>query len=288
MTSLVDVAHELYALSPTEFTATRNERAAALNDPALAAAVTALRKPSASAWLANALVQHRPAELAQLLALGQELRKAQSDRDSTELTRLTGQRRVLIAGLAKTASALACDLGHPVRTPVTDDLAQTLQAATTDAAAAEALSTGRLLRALAVVGFDPVDLTDAVAVPEGRMATVTALPRRRPTDPAERRAFEAAEREEVAARAAVRDADSRVDSAERALDLVDQRIRAASRRREELELELVRAEARLRELRGDLAAADREARALDRDRDSAARAAESAGTAAELARERLT
>ena len=61
--SIDDVAQELYALVPEEFTAARNARAKeakAAGDAELAAQVQALRKPTAGAWLLNQLVRRTP------------------------------------------------------------------------------------------------------------------------------------------------------------------------------------------------------------------------------------
>lgn len=55
-----DVADELYAVLPAEFTATRDDRARAARragDRELARRISTLRKPTLGAWAANLLVR---------------------------------------------------------------------------------------------------------------------------------------------------------------------------------------------------------------------------------------
>ncbi len=282
MPTLAAVADDLYALTPEEFTPARNAlaRDTKPDDAGLAKDILLLRKPTPAAWLVNALVRHRRDDVEDALALGTSLREAQAELDRDELQRLTVQRRQLVSALARDGAALAGELGHPVSAGVVEEVAQTLQAAMSDAAASEALRSGRLLRPLTASGFDPVDLDGAVAAPGG---LAPAPPPRKPAtirDRGEREATEQAERKAAAARQAVKDADRVVDAAEKALDDVDARIRQVDRRRDDLELDLARAEAKVRDLRADLAAVDREGRALGRDRDKAVRTAEAANETA--------
>lgn len=282
MATLAQIADELYGLTPEEFTPTRNalSRDTKATDPELARDIVLLRKPTPAAWLVNALVRHRPEAIDAALALGDSLRAAQEGLDRDELQRLTKERRQVVSALGRDGAALATTLGHPVSAGVVEELSQTVQAAMADAAASAALRSGRLLRPLTASGFDAVDLTDAVAAPDG---IAPAPPARRPAasrDPAARAADAATARLEAerlaAAKKAIADADRAVDAAEEALDSVDKQIAKVDRRRDDLELELARAEARVRDLRADLASIDREGRALARDRDRAVRAAEAA------------
>ena len=92
--ALDEIAVELYALTPEEFTAARNARAAA-SARALAARVKALRKPTVAAWAVDRLA--REGQLADALDLAAALRDAQDDLDAAELSRLGRQRRGLVA-----------------------------------------------------------------------------------------------------------------------------------------------------------------------------------------------
>lgn len=177
--SLATVARELYALPPAEFTAARNARARELKtaDAALAAQVAALRKPSPAARLLNLMAQGNADELEALLQLGVQMRSAQDQLDREALRRLGGQRREAVAALTRVAAELAATGGPAASGAVLGEVEQTLTAATADEAAAAAVSTGLLVRALHAVGFDEVDLDGAVAVPDAPAAA------RRPSRP---------------------------------------------------------------------------------------------------------
>ncbi len=152
------LAVELYALPPDEFTAARNARATA--DRALAARLKALRKPTVAAWAVNLLA--REGQLKDALDLAAALREAQDDLDGAELSRLSRQRRQLVAALATQAVQLASDRGVTVSASARDDIQKTVNAAVMDAAAAAAVMTARLTRPLEASGFEPVDVSDAV------------------------------------------------------------------------------------------------------------------------------
>lgn len=297
---LSTVAGELYALPPDEFTAARNARAREVRDDdrELAALVQELRRPSPAAWLVNQLVRHRAAQLDDLIDLGAELREAQDDLDAAALSRLAKQRRQLVGALARDAGSLAEELGNAVRGPVLDEVAETLQAGMSDAAAADAVRSGRLVRALEAVGLE-VDLDGAVAGGAAPAGSRRARKQRddeasdieTPADDdageanaaATRKARERAERAERAAR----EAEERADAAEAALEELDGRVEEHRRRIAELTDERDELEERLRRIESDLADAERELRPVARDRDRAARSAEEARGAADEAREAL-
>ena len=78
LSELLATADELYGLLPEDFVVARDERVRTLRrngSRARALAVKDLRRPSAAAWLVNALVRHRRAEVEQLLALGEAMRE---------------------------------------------------------------------------------------------------------------------------------------------------------------------------------------------------------------------
>lgn len=295
--SLVDEAAALYALRPEEFTAARNARGRELRDDdrELADAVLALRRPAPAAWLVNQLVRHRGDELDELLELGEELRAAQAEFDAPAMARLAKQRRALVTALARDAGGLADELDAPVRQPVLDEVAQTLNAGMVDASAAEAVRSGRLVRALEAVGLD-VDLDGAVAGgPGGGAPTRSARPKvsrrgggsadegaERERERAEQAARERAERqrEAEAAEARAAEASEALDALEHELEALADRIAADTARREELDAEL-------REVEDRLGEHGREERRLGRERDRAARVAESARDEAAAAREAL-
>lgn len=286
---LDEVATELYGLRPDEFTAARNDRAktVAADDREVAARIRELRRPAPAAWLVNQLVRHRPDELEAILELGAEAREAQGRFDAAELAELGRQRRRLVSALAREAGALAEELGSPVRTPVLDEVAQTLQAAMSDAAAADAVRTGRLVRALEAVGVE-VDLSDAVA---GGPAPRSEPAREKRDGDAPGRLSAAASKRAAAAQAraerAVADAEERVAAASAALETVEARLDESERTHRDLASRRDELEAELREVETGLSEADRTTRSLSRERDRAARDREAAEVDVEEAREAL-
>ena len=149
------MSDELYGLAPDEFTAARDARAreARPADRALAGEIHKLRRPSLGAFALNVFVRRRQDEIAQLLALGEELRNAQAALAGTELRALLAQRRQLVSAIAAEVRRLAGELGHPLNDRAQSEVARTLEAALADAAAAGALASGRLVTALAHVGL---------------------------------------------------------------------------------------------------------------------------------------
>ncbi|SFR70259.1 hypothetical protein SAMN05428970_0898 [Agromyces sp. CF514] len=298
--ALAEIADELYGLPPEAFTAARNARAKQLraDDRALADAVAELRKPSAPAWLVNQLVRLRPDELDQLFELGAQLRAAQAEVDAAALTALARERRKVVGAVAADAGALADELGHPVRGPVLDDVASTLQAAMTDAAATDAVRSGRLVRSLEAIGTE-VDLTDAVAAwTPGASARSAAAPPR--DEVGDRRALKQRQADEAAARAAeasvaaAAEAEEEAAAAERALEAASgprDEARAAlddaRAARDELRTAQQDLERRLARAERDLAAAEHLADEREHAYDRASAAAETARATADALRAAL-
>ncbi|MGH4026328.1 MAG: hypothetical protein ACRDRV_17275, partial [Pseudonocardiaceae bacterium] len=115
--ALDEVAAELYTVDPAGFVAARNavvRRARDAGDRDLATAIGRLRRPSVSAWAVNLLVRAAAEEMAELLALGDELRSAQQRLQGEQLRRLNKQRREVVGALAGRARRLAADAGHPL------------------------------------------------------------------------------------------------------------------------------------------------------------------------------
>src|SRR5689334_16480659 len=90
--TLEEIADRLYALPPEDFTAARADEAKAAGKP-VGKQVAALRKPTVSAWIVNALARAEPEMLEQLLALGPLLAEAQRGKDKDQLVSLGEQRR---------------------------------------------------------------------------------------------------------------------------------------------------------------------------------------------------
>ena len=267
---LDEIAVELYALPPEQFTAARNARAAA-SDRALAVQVKALRKPTVAAWAVDRLA--REGQLADALELAGALREAQEDLDAAELSRLGRQRRQLVAALAAQAVELAKDAGVSVSGAARDDVEKTINAAVMDAAAAAAVMSARLVKPLEAGAFEPDDLADALG---GSVPGVAAPPPR--DDLAERRARKAAEKAAREAERAANEAERELakieaqrDKARERADHVGERIDDLRRDLERLEAESAALTAELAELDGNHAEAASRARTAAKDADRARR-----------------
>lgn len=284
-------AEELYAAAPEDFTAARNGRvkeAKARGARELAAALGALRKPSTAAWLMNQLVRRNPDEVEALLSLGEALREAQADLDRDAMKELNRRRQQVVAGLGRQARALSRQLGHPASDDIERDVEQTLAAGLADEAAAAAIRSGRLLRALSYAGFGDVDTDGAVAAPDAQPSGRAAAgrPSAKPAKStgagdharAEQRARQLAEarEEEQEARRAAGETAALLADAER-------RVQDVTARRRELEARIEELTEQLALSRDQAGHATREARDAVRDRDGAAKKASAASLAADRA-----
>ena len=154
---------DLYALAPEDFTAARDAEVKAARqagDRALAKALAALRRPTASAYAINALVRAEPGLVEQLVDFGRQLGEAQAGGQRDALRQLGEQRRQLVEAVADRAGA-AC--GRALTAAVRAEVTATLEAALADPDSGEAVRSGRLVRALSYAGFGGVDLDGAVA-----------------------------------------------------------------------------------------------------------------------------
>ncbi|WP_188484825.1 hypothetical protein [Cellulomonas carbonis] len=167
---LVGVARELYALPAGDFTAARDRIAKEVRsegDRELAALVAGLRRPTTAAWAVNLLVRTHPDEVERLLELGAALREAQATLAGHELRALGKQQHQVLAGFRRQVRAAAVDAGQRLSDTVTQQVEATLRAAMADPRAADAVRSGLLTTHLESIGFAPVDVDGAVAVPEG-------------------------------------------------------------------------------------------------------------------------
>ncbi|MEU8325664.1 hypothetical protein AB0C33_45480 [Nonomuraea sp. NPDC048881] len=150
---LDEVAGRLYAVPPAEFTAARAAEVRAAKeagDVRLSRDIAKLRKPTVSAWAVNRLARQHPAELAELLGVGERLRAAWQAQDAgalAELTRSRGEATAKVARLARQAGGLSAAAASEVD--------QTLDAAVVDAGAADQVRAGRLAKPLSYSGFAP-------------------------------------------------------------------------------------------------------------------------------------
>lgn len=268
-----EIAGELYALPPDEFTAARDRAVKAARedgDRELAATVKQFRRPSIGAWLVNTIAGTD--QLDDLLDLGAALREAQEALDGAELRAMSRQRHQVIRALSDLAHDRA---GRSVGDAAQREFEATLEAALADEAAAGAVRTGRLMRPLASSGLEPVDLTDAVAAPD------EAPPARRPA-----RKKPAKKPDDGAAKKRIAEAERTLDNAQRDLD---ESARAADQARNAVERARERAaslEAELESARAEQADAERARRDADAAVKAAARARDVAERGLQSARKR--
>jgi DNA repair exonuclease SbcCD ATPase subunit len=283
---LAAAAAALYALPLDEFTRARDDRAkeaAAAGDKDLGGALRKLRKASTAAWLVNLLVDRQREEIEQVLALGESLREAQETTDRARLHALGQQRQRLLAGIARQSLDLAAGLGHPVGASALPEVEGTLRAAMTDPGAAAAVLTGRLVRPLEVSGWEPVDLTGAVAGPFEDPLGADADVREgvRPADDTQRAARLARAREELSkAEAAARQAADEAGS-------LQKREHRIAVKREGLAASIEDLQERLEALQRELDGLDAEAAEAGRAKESAERNAEAARDEVEQAQRRV-
>ncbi|GAA4138995.1 hypothetical protein [Leifsonia shinshuensis] len=152
---LREVAADLYGVDPAEFVAARSAAAAGA-DRELRNSIKTLKKPTASAAAVNGLTRRDPELVERILELGDRMRDAFAARDRDAIRDLTRERQRLLQRALR-------DLGTSAA--VGREVEETLQAAVIDPAAAAAVRSGMLVRALESTGVESVDVTDAIALP---------------------------------------------------------------------------------------------------------------------------
>ncbi|MGY1805219.1 hypothetical protein ACI78T_18195 [Blastococcus sp. SYSU D00922] len=294
---LDEVADELYAVPPEEFTALRKQRqdeAKADGDKALAKEIGALPKPSAAAWACNLLVREQRAEIEGLVELGDLLREAQENLAGDQLKALDVQRRQLLNALTRQARALANDRGHPVSTAVATQVEETLRAAMSDPEAGQALLTGRLTSPMSYSGMGTTvakpDLRlvhpptpertekPAKAPAPRKQAGESAADRRAREQEERRRAAEEKRQRELArareaaeaAEAAAEDAAAAAEEQRREVDQLDRRRTELQERVDELAEQLADAERAVADAAATLKRAQRRLTAAQHEADEAA------------------
>ena len=165
------VADRLYALPPDEFIAARDAAAAEAKkagDAKGAATIAKLRKPTVGAWLVNLLAHECPDLVAQLLALGEQLRTAQRNLRGDELRALSQRRRETVATLAARAGALGRRRARG-NLPL-GEVEATLTAALAEPEVAEQVRAGRLTKTVSYAGFGEPPRPQLRVLPGGRSA----------------------------------------------------------------------------------------------------------------------
>ncbi len=168
---LAEAAAELYAGDPAAFTERRGALAAQARMAGQAAAakqISALRKPTYTAWLVNQLVRADPEVASRLTELGGELRSAGAALDGVRIRELSQQRRQLVDDLVR--QALQLPGAGPPSAAVREELTATFGAALADPQVASELAAGTLVRAVHRADFTPAGpgLTLVPPLPAGR------------------------------------------------------------------------------------------------------------------------
>lgn len=265
MPDLADVVAELYALPPEDFVAARTEcvkRAREGKDRALATAASKLPKPTTAAWLLNLLARERPAQVGELVALGDAMREAQQNLSGAQLRQLGRKRHEVLAAFTSMALAPAERSGRPVTADLSAQVQETLAAAIADPDAGQALLSGRLTRGLSYVGLGDVGPDPSGHSKPGRRTRPAAGQQRRSGEAAAAKERARAERQREAAQGELERLESRARAATRALEIVRREadgvrteVDARRARAGELRVALAEAEASLAEAEADSAAA---------------------------------
>jgi murein DD-endopeptidase MepM/ murein hydrolase activator NlpD len=272
--SVAEVADELYALSPAEFTAARDDRARqarAAGQRDEAAAIKKLARPTASAWLVNQLVRTAPDQIARLIAVGTALAEAQRNLVGERLRELSSERRQVINELLPHATEVARQAGQPASQGTMGEVRATLEAALADAGARAAVQSGRLTKALAYAGIGEVDLSAAVALPAAGEPGIGTQGAAGGEAAAKAAAVKTAAAGTQAAVEALAAAQAAADNAERALESADRELAAAAEQRQFLRRRIQHLERELGQAKDEDAQLARKARQAQRDRDAAAR-----------------
>lgn len=154
--ALREAQRELALVAPAEFTARRKqlvERARATGDAARAAAIGAIRKPTQSAWVVNLVAHERRTELEAYIDLGRVLRARLTDLTAEELRTVNTDRVAYVRELVAEARSLAAERGVRLSNAHASEAEQTLAAAFSDDAAAEAVLSGTLTTGLQYAGL---------------------------------------------------------------------------------------------------------------------------------------
>jgi hypothetical protein len=243
--------------------------------------VKKFRKPSISTWLVNVVA--RTDQLDDLLDLGVALREAQRTLDGAELRTMSRQRHQVIRSLSELAHERT---GKNVGDSAQREFEATLEAALADDAAAEAVRSGRLMRALTSTGLEPVDLTDAVAAPDDAPPTRRPAPKKKST-PAKKKDDTAARKKHAAElAAAITKAADGLAAARRDLDVQEQTLAADRTEAENARARVKELETELDEARTRQSDADRSRREAETAHKAAGRARDAAQRALDTARKR--
>jgi hypothetical protein len=152
-----DDLDRLFEAEPPAFVGVRDALVRKLRkegDREAADEVAKLRKPTAVAWALNQLPRREAGQVEALLRQDEHIRELMQSRASgADLRKATDERREIVRGLARLASAILAGGGHKATATSADKIFETLQAVATDPEAREALRLGRLSGDVRPSGF---------------------------------------------------------------------------------------------------------------------------------------
>jgi hypothetical protein len=242
---------ELFELPPDRFTAARDRLAKQLREDGHmepASTVKALRKPTLIAWALNQLSRRERPGLEALIASGDELRAAQrralSGVEGASIRAAMEQRRKLVRQLTRRAVQILGEVGRGPQS-ADEEIARSLEAASTEPEEAEGLLQGRLTKPISgSSGFEAFSGLSLVAEAPGSEVVEGAERKARETE------LKNAERHAAKAEVDARRARVRADTLARDLEEIGRRSDEASREAERLEGDADEARRRLDTLRG--------------------------------------
>ena len=282
-------ADELYGLLPDEFTTRRDaiaKETRADGDTETAKAIKALRRPAVPAWLVNLLVRQHGDDIDGLLALGEQLREAQSALDGSRMKQLSAERTVLIGTLSRQAGGVAASKAQKFSGAVERDVEETLRAAVVDPRAADAVATGQLTRALTYAGLGEVDVSQSTATPPKQRASSKQAEPQRSSGSQKTSAPERKARDEPESANARKDAARRAAAERTAVEAVEQ-LEAAAERVTSAQKARQAAEALVADLQQQVATARQELAAATKAHDKAKRTEQRTERSATAARRAL-
>jgi hypothetical protein len=220
--ALDDDLDRLYGLPLDEFTAARNELAAALRKEGRkqeADEVKALQKPSVAAWTVNQLARTQRKAIGQLLELAESQREALGRGDTAAMREAGERERTVVRELVAAARRILREQERG-SDAVVEKIATTLRAAPGDPDARALLERGRLAREVEATGFGALAGVQPRPAPDRRAEKrERAKELRAQVRELQRRARELAreaDRAEAAAAAARAEADEAAEAAARA------------------------------------------------------------------------
>jgi hypothetical protein len=230
-----DALDRLYQGPLEEFTQGRNELAKELRADGEAAAadwVKGLQKPSRAAWLVNRLSEEKADDVAELLALGKDLRAAQEEMlagspDRAKLREAAQSEQRTVDSLTRAAEKLGPDGG--VGAQILTRVGETLQAAAGDPEVAEAIERGRLTREQRAASVGLI----GTAAPPAR----SARRKGKDKDAADRRARQQRAKRRQGAERKLASAEKKLERERAALDRAREKVEVGERRVHDAELE---------------------------------------------------